>query len=48
MKTRVAIGAVVLVCTIVLIGWIDGGEEPLRTISQPIELRDRPVAEDAS
>jgi hypothetical protein len=39
MTGRRAVGAiVVLVAALVLYAWIDGGEEPLRPIAQPVAL----------
>ncbi|WP_394727156.1 hypothetical protein [Altererythrobacter sp. GH1-8] len=37
-KRRFALWAGGLVCVALVIAYIDGGEEPLRPISQPVEL----------
>lgn len=35
---RVVWAVVVLVAALLLYAWIDGGEEPIRPISEPIDL----------
>lgn len=35
---RIAVVAVVLLALLIAYAWIDGGEEPLRPIAQPISL----------
>ena len=37
-RSRIAGIVVFGVLAILVIAWIDGGEEPLRTISEPVEL----------
>lgn len=37
-RSRIAGIAILGILAVLIIAWIDGGEEPLRTISEPVEL----------
>ncbi|MGB7409041.1 MAG: hypothetical protein WA908_11090 [Pontixanthobacter sp.] len=41
---RIAIWVLIALVGLVVIAWIDGGEEPLRTIVQPADLPGNPAA----
>ncbi|WP_374405845.1 hypothetical protein [Pelagerythrobacter sp.] len=40
---RIAWAAAAVIAVLLLYAWIDGGEEPLRPIAQPVDLPETPA-----